>query len=181
MPASAAAPSGSRFTRCGSLPALTVALQHLDIGEQVVAEGDRLRDLQVGEARHDEAAWRSAWSSSARLQIRDQAAQLVDLRAQPQPHVGRHLVVARARGMQALARVADQRRQPALDVEVHVLGVERPAKAPGVDLPPDALEAAPDRRQVAAREDPCAASMPAWASDAWMSYLASAGRRRPRP
>ena len=33
--------------------AAAVARQHLDIGEQMVAEGDRLRRLQMGEAGHD--------------------------------------------------------------------------------------------------------------------------------
>ena len=33
--------------------ALGVARQHFEVGQQMVAEGDRLRDLQVGEAGHD--------------------------------------------------------------------------------------------------------------------------------
>ncbi len=33
--------------------ALGVAAEHLDVGQHVVAEGDRLRDLHVGEAGHD--------------------------------------------------------------------------------------------------------------------------------
>ena len=52
----------------------------------------------------------------------------VDRVAQPQPHVGRDLVVARAAGVQALAGIADQRGQARLDVEVHVLEVERPGE-----------------------------------------------------
>ena len=58
----------------------------------------------------------------------------VDLAAQPQPHVGGHLVVADAAGVQALAGVADQLRQARLDVEVHVLQLELPLEAAGLDL-----------------------------------------------
>ena len=53
VPASAAAPSGdslSRVSRIGE--ASPVAGQHLDISEAVMAEGHRLRGLQMGEAGH---------------------------------------------------------------------------------------------------------------------------------
>ena len=60
----------------------------------------------------------------AAIQRGDEATQLIDLVAQPQAQVGRHLVVARARGMQPLARIADERGEASLDVEMHVLGVE---------------------------------------------------------
>src|SRR5690242_1336301 len=50
--------------------------------------------------------------------------------------------------MQALAGFTDQRREPALDVEMHVLGVDRPDELALVDLAPDAREAALDRRKI---------------------------------
>ena len=53
VPASAAAPSGDSFeplARIGKPAA--VARRHLDIGQQMMAERDRLRGLQMGEARH---------------------------------------------------------------------------------------------------------------------------------
>ena len=54
MPASAAAPSGLSFMRTvASYEAAAVALEHLEIGQQVMAEGDRLGDLQVRKAGHD--------------------------------------------------------------------------------------------------------------------------------
>ena len=47
-------PAAARLTRRRqSASRAAVALEHLVIGEQVMAEGHRLRDLQVGEARHD--------------------------------------------------------------------------------------------------------------------------------
>ena len=41
--------------------------------------------------------------------------------AHPEPEVGRHLVVARARGMQPAGRRPDQLGEPALHVHVDVL------------------------------------------------------------
>jgi hypothetical protein len=67
--------------------------------------------------------------------------------------VGRDLVVARARGVQPLAGVAGQRRQPLLDVEVDVLGVDRPGKGAGRDLAPDPRHALLDCGEVLLRED----------------------------
>ena len=53
VPASAAAPSGLSLRRRARIgEAAAVARRHLDIGEQMVAEGHRLRGLQMGEARH---------------------------------------------------------------------------------------------------------------------------------
>ena len=54
VPASAAAPSGHSFSRVlASAKRPPVARQHLDISETMMAEGDRLRRLQMGEAGHD--------------------------------------------------------------------------------------------------------------------------------
>ncbi len=53
VPARAALPSGQSFSRRRqSRQAAAVAVQHLHVGQQVVAEGDGLRGLQVGEAGH---------------------------------------------------------------------------------------------------------------------------------
>jgi hypothetical protein len=66
----------------------------------------------------------------ARAASRQQRGQGVDLAAQPQPHVGGHLVVAAAAGVQPLAGVAHQRGQARLDVEVHVFQLELPLEGP---------------------------------------------------
>ena len=58
------------------------------------------------------------------LQLGEQRADRVDLVAQPEAHVGRDLVVARAAGVQALAGIAGELDQARLDVEVHVLEVD---------------------------------------------------------
>ena len=53
VPASAAAPSGNSFSRRRqSAKRPRSRAKHLDIGEEVMAEGDRLRALQMREARH---------------------------------------------------------------------------------------------------------------------------------
>ena len=80
------------------------------------------------------SAFASARSTSASCSAPEQRADGVDLVAQPQPHVGRHLVVARAAGVQPLAGVADALRQARLDVEVHVLELELPLERAGLDL-----------------------------------------------
>ena len=75
-----------------------------------------------------------ASSTSARCSSRQQLADEIDLVAQPEAHVGRDLVVARAPGVQALAGVAGERDEARLDVEVHVLEVDAPDELAALDL-----------------------------------------------
>jgi hypothetical protein len=119
----------------------------------MVAEGHRLRDLQVREAGHDERGVAPGLLEQGALEPGDELADLIDLGPQPEAHVRSHLVVAGARGMQPLPGVADERRQPALDVEMHIFGVERPLEGSGLDLAPHAREPALDRGEVAPRQD----------------------------
>ncbi len=133
--------------------ALAVALEHRHVGEQVMAERDRLRHLQVRVAGHDQRGVARRLREQRALERRDELADLVDRGAQPKAQIGGHLVVARARRVQPLARVAGERREPALDGDVHVLVVGRPLEAAALDLAPHAREAALDRRHVAPGED----------------------------
>src|SRR3954465_12515741 len=55
--------------------------------------------------------------------------------------------------MEPLAGVAGKRDQAPLDVEMHVLGIERPLELAGLDLAPHARQTALDRREVAPRQD----------------------------
>ena len=87
------------------------------------------------------------------LHLGEQRGEAVDLVAQPQAHVGRDLVVARAPGVQPLAGIADQRGQTRLDVQVHVLEVELPLEAAGRDLVGDLLQTTPDRGMVVGADD----------------------------
>ena len=93
----------------------------------------RLRATHMCVSRHQGVAGRSAWHERADqphqcgLQHRNPATQV-------EPQIERHLIVARAAGVQPLARVADGFDQLALDEGVHVLVVavdeRRIARAP---------------------------------------------------
>ena len=131
--------------RAGVGEAAAIAPEHLDIGQEMMAEGDRLGRLQVGEARHDAGAVLLGAAEQRRLQVAQQPVGRVDRIAYPQAQIGRDLVVARARGVQLAARLADQLGQPRLDVQVDVLECCAERKAFRLDLGPDLLEAGQDR------------------------------------
>jgi hypothetical protein len=109
-----------------------------------VAEAHRLRHLQVGEAGQDDVHVLCRHVHQRALQVGQQAVDEVDFRHQPQAHVGGHLVVAAAPGVQALAGVAHQLGQPGLDVQVHVFQVQLPFEGAGFDLRADLRHAALD-------------------------------------
>src|SRR5574337_1593178 len=133
--------------------AFGVAREHLDVGQQVVREAHRLSHLQVGETGHHGLDVPRRELDQRALQVGQARIDAVDLAAQPQPDVGRDLVVAAAPGVQPLARVADELRQPGLDVQVHILEFELPLEAAGLDLARDLLQAAPDVGQVLRADD----------------------------
>ncbi len=119
----------------------------------MVAEAHRLRHLQVGEAGHHEFGVALGLVDQHALHLGEQAGQGVDLLAQPQPQVGGDLVVAAAPGVQALAGVADELREPRLDVEVHVLELELPVECAGFDFLRDLGQAALDVGKVGRADD----------------------------
>ena len=98
----------------------TVAREHLDVSQEVVAEGDGLGRLQMREARHRQVEMRLRLARQGELQGGKRGVGSVDPVAHPELEVGRHLVVARARGVQPPGGRADQLLEPALDVHVHV-------------------------------------------------------------
>ena len=115
--------------------AAAVARRHLDIGEQMMAEGHRLRRLQMGEARHHGRRRAPAPSRRARADSRQARASMPSMRvAHPEPEIGRDLVVARARGVQPPGGRPDQLGQPALDVHVDVLERALELELAGLDL-----------------------------------------------
>ena len=89
-----------------------------------MAEGDRLRDLQVREARHDRGVMLFGQIDQGSLQGGQQRAQIVDRVAQPKPDVGGDLVIARAGGVQPFAGIADQFGQTFFDIQMHVFEIE---------------------------------------------------------
>jgi hypothetical protein len=100
----------------------------------VVAEGHRLGGLQMGEARHRVGGICRGTIGQRAHDVGELRRQAVDRVAHPEAEVGRDLVVAAARGVQAAAGLADVFGEPRLDVHVDVLerGVER--EAAGLDL-----------------------------------------------
>ena len=106
VPASAAAPSGELLSLIlRVVEAVAVALRHLDIGEQMMAERHRLRALQMREARHHGRGVLERLLGERALIVAEQRMDVVDPVAHPQPEVGRDLVVARARGVQPAGRL----------------------------------------------------------------------------
>ena len=131
-----------------------VPLEHRVPGEHVVAEGDRLGRLKVGEARHHRV--RLAFG-----EVEDCApkpAQRVDdgVRLAPgvEAKIGGHLVVARPAGMELLARFADPLGERGLDVHVDVLERRGPLEAAGFDIRLDPAEAGHDGIPLVRLDDP---------------------------
>src|SRR5207253_962675 len=83
----------------------SVAREHLVVGHQVMSERDRLRHLQVREARHQGVHVRLGQVQQPLAERAQDRPQRVDLAAQPQADVGGDLVVARAGDVEALAGV----------------------------------------------------------------------------
>ena len=120
------------FARVGETAA--VARRHLDIGEQMVAERDRLRRLQVGKSRHHRCRMFERLLGERALVCGEQPRRFVDRVTDPEPEIGRDLIVARARGMQPPRRRADQLAEPALDIHMNVFERALELELAGFDL-----------------------------------------------
>ena len=114
--------------------AAAVARRHLHIGQQMMAERHRLRRLQMGKARHHRRGVIERLLRQRPLIGRERGVDLVDGVAHPEPEVGRDLIVARARGMQAPGGRPDQLGEPAFDVHVDVLQRALEGELAGLDL-----------------------------------------------
>ncbi len=85
-----------------------------------MAERHGLRGLQMGEAGHDGAGMLQCPLHQRVLERGECGIQLVDDVADIEAEIGRDLVVARARGVQAPGGRPDQFAKPALDVHMDV-------------------------------------------------------------
>ena len=103
----------------------------------MVAEGDRLRHLEMGKAGHDGGGVALRLDDERPLKRLQVPLEPVDGVAHPQAKIGRHLIVARARGVQPPRRRADQLGKPRLDVEMDVLVLGAKGKVPGLDFGAD--------------------------------------------
>jgi hypothetical protein len=86
----------------------------------MMAEGDGLRSLQVGETRHHGGRVGERLVGECALPGGERCVNLIDGVSHPQFKIGRNLVIARARGMQPARRRADQFGQSRLDVHMDV-------------------------------------------------------------
>ncbi len=97
-------------------------------------EGHRLRRLQMGEARHHGRGVGERLFGERLLQAGECPVEPVDGVADVEPHIGRDLVVARARGMQPPGRRPDQFGEAGLDMGVDVLERARELEFSALDL-----------------------------------------------
>ena len=119
-----------------------------------MAEGDRLRHLQVRVAGHDRLGMLVGEVEKRALQGFQQRERLVDRRAEVEAQVGGNLVVARAGSVQPLAGLAGELDQAPLDVEMHVLQRLRPGEGAGLDLGADLREPLLDCLEIRLGDNP---------------------------
>src|SRR3984885_4873730 len=111
----------------------------------MMAEGDRLRRLQMGEARHDGCRAVQRTGGEGALQLGDLQKDRVDRVAHPEAEIDGDLVVARARGVQPAGYRADDLGKAAFDVHMDVFERARERKCPRLDFAFDLSETPSDR------------------------------------
>jgi len=116
------------------LEAPDVAVEHLEVGEQVVGEEHGLGPLEVGVAGHDHLAIGLRQVEKRRLQATQGGQHAADGVLQVEAQVGGHLIVAGASGVQAVGSRADLLPQAGLDVHVNVFQLAPELEPAGLDL-----------------------------------------------
>ncbi len=111
-----------------------VAAQHLDVSHEMMAEGDRLRRLQMGEARHDHRGAIQRTGSEGALQLGDLDQDPVDRIAHPEAEIDGDLIVARARGVQPAGNGSDDLCKAAFHVHMNVFERARERKRARLDF-----------------------------------------------
>ncbi len=121
-----------------------VAANHLVVSQHVVGKEDRLGGLQVGVAGHDDGEVGFGLAQQRLLQLVEVAEDVLELVAQIQAHIGRHLVVAGAGGVQFAAHRADLLDEPGLDVHVDVFEADLEFEVARLDVGQNRFEAGDD-------------------------------------
>ena len=135
----------------GELEAQHVAGEHPEVGEQVVAEVDRLGALQVGVAGHRPVAMALGQLEQPLHRRAGELDRPQRVRLDDHRHVGGDLVVARAAGVQLAGQRADLLAEQALDRHVDVLVGLLELEAVLAHAGPDPLEPGVDLRQLGRR------------------------------
>ena len=135
------------------LEAPRVAPEHPEVREQVMREVDGLGALQVRVARHRPVLVALGELDERALQVLELLERLQRVRAREHRHVGRDLVVARARGVELAADRPDDLGQAPLDRHVDVLVLLAERERAAVELLLDALEPAQQRVAVGVADD----------------------------
>ncbi len=131
-----------------------VALQHLDVGEQVMGEQDGLRGLDVGRAGQDRLALALREIDEGDLERHEPRIEAVDRPSRPEAQVRGDLVVARPARVELAADRPDPLGQQRLEVEVDVLQARVPGDRPGLDVGAQGDQPALERRDLVVGEQP---------------------------
>ena len=114
--------------------ARSIAPDHLHIGKQMMAERDRLGDLQMGIARHHRGRVAFGLFDQGMLQRLELSIMPIDGVANPKAKIRRDLIVARSGGMQPPRRGTNQIGQSAFDIHMNIFERVLEDKIPGLNL-----------------------------------------------
>ena len=119
-----------------------------------MAEGDRLRRLQMGEAGHDAAGMFFRPRHQGAHHIRDLPGKPINRITHPKPDIQSHLVIAGTPRMQALAGFPDGFCQPRFDIHVNIFKRVIKGEIAGFNARRDFSKAGTDCGLVFCRNDP---------------------------
>ncbi len=125
--------------------ATAVALEHLDIGQEVVREEHRLCRLSVRHPGQDRLPVTLRPLDQGSLQVPGARVDVAARAAKPEPQVERNLVVPGPPGMQPPGDRADPGGEGRLDVEVDILERRVPGEGASLDLRAERLQPGHDR------------------------------------
>ena len=138
------------------MEAPAIAADHLDIGEEMMAECHGLGRLEMREARHHGRRFGERPLGEGALQIEERRVEPVDEVTDVQAEIGGDLIVARARRMQSAGDGADDLGEPRFDIHVNVFERARENEGAGADFGLDLREALRDALRIRACDDaPC--------------------------
>ena len=137
----------------GGLQARKVAREHPGIRQQMMREQHGLSMLHVRVARQNHLVVLLGRIHQHMAQLKIGLHELLGQRLDAQARVGRHLVVARTSGMQALTGLADATRQLALDGHMNVFVVDVEGEVAGIDILFDSGQALGNRLLVLGTDD----------------------------